>query len=460
MLRIYGCLALVLSASTAVAAVGSNFLDLNLIQSHYGGGAEPGSQFNDYTVLSANLNLEAQSSGFTYKVNPLVQGVVQAEDEFYFAVPEAYVQPRKIAPGFNLTVGRQKRRWSYLDEEFQLGVWQPQVRWDYLAPKQQGLLGVFFDWSLSPYVRFTFLTSPFFLPDQGPNFRLRDGRFTSANRWFVAPHSGVRMFNNTQFASDAPLYFELDRPSEEEVIMNSTVGFGIQVQGSGPYWTQINYAYKPRNQIHLGIECVQCVKIPQTEVRALIHTKVVKHHVLTWESGFDRVDDRAWLSVTGDLPQQSGFPETYAESELNTMIIAGGAYQHYLGKWVKPSWMQYSYMRTHVFRRSNGNSLVASNDVQSSGDRYHLSEVVAVDWRIQLHSQARDRLNWRNRYMYSVPEKGGVLTSNLDWTVNDVTWTLGFDVLGADVAPDSKNAGMVSKYRANDRVYGGVSYVF
>ena len=186
--------------------------------------------------------METQSPGFNYKLEPVVQGAFQASTEFYVGVPEVYVQPRKIAPGFSLTIGRQKRLWSRLDQEFNLGIWQPQLRWDYLQPMQQGLTGVFFDWSLSSALRFSFFTSPLFLPDQGPQFRLRDGHFASANRWFAPPQSRVQLFENTPYASAAPLYFKLERPSEEDIVMHSSFGFSMYYQATGPFWSQVSYA--------------------------------------------------------------------------------------------------------------------------------------------------------------------------------------------------------------------------
>jgi len=92
-------------------------------------------------------------------------------------------------------------------------------------------------------------TSPLFLPDQGPNYQLNNGQFTSSNRWFMEPQSRVAMFGGSR---QAPLYFEIDQPSEEQIIMNSSFGLGVSYQSSSPFWFAANYAYKPQNQIHLG----------------------------------------------------------------------------------------------------------------------------------------------------------------------------------------------------------------
>jgi hypothetical protein len=442
------------------ASDGTNYLDLSLRQNRYMGDVQSPLRNSNYTLISADLSLEAQSPGFNYRLNPVARGTVEYQDEFYFGVPEAYVQPRKIAPGFNLTIGRQKRTWSRLDEEFNLGVWQPQLRWDYLAPAQQGLTGVFFDWSLYSNLNFTFFTSPLHIPDQGPQYRLQEGRFSSSNRWFYQPTSRMALFPNTLLSSDAPLYFQLDRPTEEELVMHSSFGLGLQYQPVQPFWTQLSYAYKPRNQIHLGLECTNCVTVgAPVEIYALIHPKIVKHHVITWEMGFDRVDDRAWFSITGDVPNRSGFPNEYAESPLNPMVITGAAYQHYV-RLFKPSWFSYAYMKTFDFPRGKPGGVSGVDQVHSSLERYPFKELGSAEWKLIFAQTRRGRFSWRNRYNYSVPEKGGWWSTSVELTEDALTWSLGADILGADVDSNSTEAGLFSRFRANDRLYGGVSYVF
>ena len=247
-----------------------------------------------------------------------------------------------------LPSARQRRTWSRLDEEFNLGVWQPQLRWDYLAPHQQGLFGVFLDFSFSDSLQVLFFTSPLYLPDQGPNYQLNDGEFTSGNRWFIPPQSRVALFNGSMSGAGAPLFFAIDRPAEEKIILHSSFGIGFKYQApNDPFWIQANYAYKPENQIHLGIEPTGDLGGSNpVEITALIHATVINSHVFTVESGFDRIDDHGYISLTGDFPNSSGFPSTYRESPLSSMIIVGGAYQHSLAAWLHvPMWLKYAYLK-------------------------------------------------------------------------------------------------------------------
>ncbi len=454
----------VLAGASVHAAKGTSYLNVDLVQERYLGEVQNSSQVPNYTVLSGDLNLEARSAGFFYKFNPVGEGAIEVPDEFYFGVPEAYIRARNLAPGFNMGIGRMKRTWSRLDEEFSLGVWQPQLRWDYLAPRQEGLIGIHLEWALSDNFQFTFFTSPLFLPDQGPNYKLTDGHFTSSNRWFVPPQTSLNLLRGSGLSKDVPIYFQLDRPSEEAIIMHSSFGLGLMYHPSASFWVQANYAYKPLNQIHLGVDCPNCGNlsgVTPLEVNPVIHPVVVNHHVATLETGFDRVDDRGYVSLTGDFPSNSGFPDSYYESPLDSMMIAGAAYQHYIFSWLGvPSWLKYSYMKTFLLRSKDKHGLVDTEQVQSSLDRYPYREVAAVEWKMLLRQEHKNRLELKTRYSYSVSEKGGWLSSGVGWSVGDLTWNLGLDVLGSDVSENSPSAGLFTRYRSNDRVYGGINYVY
>ncbi len=453
-----------LASAAPESGLAKSAANLSLRQNRYLGEVQSSTQQANYTQFAAALNLEPESPRFvSYKLNALAEGSFEAREEFYFGVPEAYIE--NFNRNLRFSVGRKKRTWSRLDELFNFGVWQPQLRWDYLAPQQQGLTGLFIDWNITSNFRMVFFTSQVNVPDQGPQYKLENGSFSSTNRWFQQPHLAVNLFDGTAFASGAPLYYKIDQPSYDSLFLQSSFALGFDFDADNGFWTHFNVAYKPRNQIHLGVECTNCGNVggpTPLEITATIHPKIVKHFLATWEMGFDRVDDRGWLSVTGELPSGSGFPGRYEEAPLDDVLIAGGAYQHYLGAWLggMPSWLQYSYLRVvEIGSKSKGGAL-REDQVESSMDRFPVKNLAALDWKIRLSQKASHRLHWTNRYQYAVDEEGGWLSSQLDLNQGHVSWNLGVDVLGSQVDPASNRAGLFTRYRSNDRVFGGVTYVF
>ncbi len=442
----------------------ASYLNLDLRQDRYLGGVQHSTQQSNYTQMAAELFLAPDKvKSLNYKLNARGQGAFESRDESYLGVPEAYVGTANSR--VTVTAGRKIRTWSRIDEEFHLGVWQPELRWDYLKPQQQGLTGLFLEAEVSRRLRFTVFGSGVNLPDQGPQYRLDNGRFYSSNRWFQQPAGNLGLFRGTAFASDAPLYFQVDRPDDKKLFFNPSIAAAMDYQNDG-FWLRTNYAYKPRNQIHLGLECTNCANLgggTPLEITATIHPKIVMHHVATIETGFDRVDDHGWVSLTAEFPDRSQFPNEYEEAPLDDVLIAGLAYQHYLGRRIigRPSWLQYSYLRVfEVGSKSKASLLKEEDQVQSSLDRYPLKDVAAFDWKILLSQFSSSKLNWTNRYLYSIPEQGGWLSSQLELNQGPVNWLLGADILGSSVSPASNKAGLFTRYRANDRVFGGVSYVF
>jgi hypothetical protein len=111
-------------------------------------------------------------------------------------------------------------------------------------------------------------------------------------------------------------------------------------------------------------------------------------------------------------------------------------------------------------RTQTKKGLVNNDQVHSSLDRYPYREIAAVEWKVLLRQELKNQLDFRTRYSYSVPERGGWLTAMATWSLGALTWSAGLDFLGSDVGADSSSAGLFTRYRANDRVFGGVSYVF
>lgn len=446
------------SAVPAAPSPPTSSLTLDLTQSQYLSGRQTSAQ----NAANTNLRILGQwRSGRSVQFggSGLMEGVLGgAFNQLYYAVPELYMgfgsaQPSIENGSIRVTVGRQRRHWSRFDEEFNMGVWQPQLRWDYLDPIQQGLTGIFFDMRASNFSA-SFFTSPVYLPDQGPDFELSHGQFRSPNRWFFEPQSRIGLFD-----TGAALRYKLDRPAEEDVILQSSFGGILRYDPPGPFWTQLSYAYKPLNQLHLGIECSQCFDINSTEATATIHPVVAKHRVVTWEAGWDTPKYSGWVSATSDTPHETGLPTDWEESSLNPTVFLGGSFEHVLPWWRGTSKLKYSYMKRFETKTGDTDPLTG-DQVESSLDRYPYRELAAVEWTWRAFYHLRDRFFIKARYDYSIPERGSWLSARLAWVHRQWTYRLGMDILGTEVDPSSKNAGLFTQFRSNDRVFGGLSYAF
>lgn len=155
-----------------------------------------------------------------------------------------------------LSVGRKKINWSLLDEDFQLGLYQPLFKWNPLQTESQGLTGVFLMLGSEPENKetipwgLTLFGSPMFIPDQGPGYEIKDGQFEASNPYFQNVPKQAQVFGET-----VPLKYNVQKPQTDSVIFNNSFAgrahIGNERRG---FYGQVSYANKPANQLALGFD--------------------------------------------------------------------------------------------------------------------------------------------------------------------------------------------------------------
>lgn len=435
----------------AYATTAIHSSSIRLINSQYLGEAVASNQLDTYTDITLQSEYLKQGSIWGTRWQLFAGGSMDESEQTYLAISEFY-QSYKRTSHSTYYFGRRKSQWSRFDEEWHMGIWQPQVRWDYIHPSSQGLIGLFLtekgrDW------RFELLLSPVFLPDQGPQFRVVDGRIQSANRWFWEPQLNAQISE-----SDTPIHYTVHRPPEGDIVFNGGVATRVLLareEDRGP-WVQMAYAYKPLNQLHLGIDA----KWKPAFIDAQIKPYVVRHHVVSLESGHKWIDGEFWLSFTGDFPNQIKLPEEWLESSLARSTFAGV----HLAQDIKLPILGVGHAKASYLHRWD-NGLDADNsvdaEVESSLDRFPFRQVVSFEWLHNISSVANNRWDFGIKYIYSIPDKGSLASLKLQWVPSahsDVF--LAMDILSSESDTIGGSSGFISRYRSNDRVNLGYSYVF
>lgn len=446
-----------------VQAVAENYTggSLSLSRSTFLSESPTLDQRGDFSYVGANLQdtIEFKNSKFVVKANGLF--APGSKTERYFAVPEFYYQAgrqnnEQEKAKVTFSVGRKIETWSDFDEQWKLGIWQPQARWDYIHPETQGLTGFFLDVQVAPQVRMTALYSPLFIPDQGPGFKLQDGVFESDNRWFLAPQPKL-ILNEV----NSPIHYTLDRPRAWDVVNQQGGALKLEVgdfeQGT---WIRAAYANMPSNQLHLGIEPQKSIQVATADLTYVtIHPLVVRHEVASLEAGVRGEKSAATISYTIDNPSKPELPAIWEESILRKTRFLGVSVERKLPVGlVKRSTLKGLYLKRWDDGEKTAASGVVGDQVESSLDRFPYEEMAGIEWSGRFWNTVRRDLQVGVRYLYSIPERGALLTSFLALkTSREWQWNLGFDVIGA---PGSGTRGLMGRYRSNDRVIGGVSYVF
>lgn len=450
------CLGLIVGYFFTVPAVAE--VQVQLIQSQYLSGGQNETQIDRYSSVGVKVQ---QLGDFwldgNYGLELMGLATMDATENAYVALPQLYVGAHiPLVPEFNLTLGRKRMRWSYFDEEWRLGIWQPSVRWDYLHPVEEGLTGAFLGVESRDVQVIGFVT-PFFIPDQGPQFQVVNGEFHSSNRWFRQPTS-----RHTVVGQDRRLNYELDKPAENDIVMNAGYGLSLTLgqEQSGP-WLKTSFANKPINQLHIAIEGYHSLAREDRflESVAIVHPVVARHTVTTVEGGYRQEDYWAWASITEERPSNPNLPDEWEEASLYSSRFLGGTFSHRVPiPGLKTHWLKYSYMRLTEEIPERG---AETDTLESSLDRYPFSEVASVEWVGPVLVQGASRMDLGVRYLYSIPEQGGLVSAKAEWRWSrDLRIDFGVDILGSNVSDESPHRGLMTIYRNNDRVIGGLTYVF
>lgn len=440
-------------------------LRLGLTQSQFAGEPQARQVENDQN-WSLGVAVKKQEPGWSTKADIMGFGSFQSSLDQYFGIPEAYFKIKNKSnvvkeQDWSMTIGRERRLWSRMDDQLALGVWQPTLRWDAMRPVSQGLTGLFVDYPISKNWTLGLFTSPLFLPDQGPNFELKNGQFSSRNRWFVHPQSQYEMMGG----SPSPITYELEKPSVNDVVFQSSFAGSLRFERK-KFWAQASAAYMPANQMHLGLANYKNVSNLKSIVRVI--PKTYKHNVAAFETGMRGETQEFWLSTMTDSPQRPEFSQKnevgigWEESEFSQKTYVGlGFVQKLPAMWGVSQDLQVSFLRgwKRVLSRQSESSLMDA-PVNSSFDRPFYEKLMALDWMLAWKKYKRQHWEAKLRYWQTIDPRSSWVSPMFSWVDGQWTWILSGDLLGAQGNDDEALKSYFGQYRNNSRLLLGLSYVF
>lgn len=389
--------------------------------------------------------------------------VNQASHSF-INLKEAYWQTQAFSDA-SISLGRKKESWSSSDEFWKLGLWQPRFKWDFLATETAGLTGAFLNTELGG-VRVTAFASPLSIPEIGAPFELDGGRFTSQSPWFWSPPQSI-----TVFGSETSIYYDLDFPAISDLILKPNAAFKLEVGGPTGVWSRVGYSYKPLAFPLLSYEgflnLSQGVRADVT-----LHPRVVYHHLGTVETGY-QADQDFPISVTGsfsaEFPVRDDVPSSWTTQEIDNTYFASflASYQipaRYQNLSKRNTTLSAGYLRRWGKDLPDRGPLVFS-DQSLFEPRYVFTESVSLGASTPLPFRLLSKFSLGTRMIYDFPSEGTLLSGTLTYSAGRA-WLVG---VGADFVGVSQNSNSTSgslsteflkRFQENDRVYGGVSYVF
>lgn len=260
----------------------------------------------------------------------------------------------------HLTIGRKIERWSTLEDSWKVGLFQPRFLGTPLSPEPQGLTGAFLNIEQDSWGA-TIFASFLYIPDQGPNYTLKNGKFEKTNPWFQTPPKYVRFSGQTD-----ELKYEIQQPEINDVVLNQSYAGKFYVgKKDQDFLVQFSIANKPAQQLSLGADGYYTT---QQTAEAQINPQIFMHNLiatdLSYAQNYAQSSYRFGLSNIIERPQSPLFSQQYSYVTHNDSVLISPYVQTNSKNWRT----LFSYLKI------NGGEATSHGNWVKATDRFYFRE--------------------------------------------------------------------------------------
>lgn len=407
------------------------------------------------TSVSAELNYSSAAPVWNWGVDLKGKWVINQSELSHVNALELYGLA-SMNDDHHLYFGRKKFHWSLLDEYWNLGLWQPRDRPDYLRPDQAGLVGLSYE-GKSGNFKWIVTASPLFIPDLGPQFSEKNGKIVSASPWFLNPSSQLVAFKDQR----KDISYQLKKPSVKEILFNPGVSSQIKWEGSRSF-LQLGYAYKPMNQVMLSYDgFLNAESVAEVNLEA----RIAYHHIGTAEVGYGHNGQSIIASVLSELPDREDLNPLYTHQKTGRSTTLGlTAYQD-ISSWrlfgETDSQISIGYIKTFGGESYDEGEL-AHPGKSSFEPRFFFREALLFTYQNFYQLSRLNQFKTKFATTYDLVNRDSIFSLDLGFYLNHQwEFILGGDILTTWGEPAVINPNsFASRYQSNDRVRLGVSYAF
>lgn len=407
-------------------------------------------QFVSGRVFATGMATRPWTFGYTAD---MIAGKFYSQRQTHWMINELSGSTR-LSPAIVGSLGRKKQDWSQLDEYWQLGLWQPKYSLDALRPAEQGLTGLFLDYETENFQLLGFVTS-ISIPTLGPDVREEGGGLVADDRWYRAPSQSFTIGKNVK-----SIAYKIDRSDLIKLVKHEGHGllarFGSKSKG---VWFAMAGADKPVNDVTYTRNVV--VPTGLDPAIAIVQPSIARHLILSTDLGYQWESGTFVLSALRDRPAVTLPEDEWVTQKLGAIEAYSVLIDWNLGALgLRSTQLKLGYLRVH------GGSI---EDIESGGQA---ADFTLFDQRLKFTNTVSFKVEgplirvfgkplvgkWS--YFYDWDQRGSLVGAELQLKASR-DWMLlaGADVLGVEDENFKPNS-FLNQYRANDRVYGGLTYVF
>jgi hypothetical protein len=408
---------------------------------------------------SFQQNIEAQidlkKTGSFFAESRAIVGSFSETKSSYVAVPELYVGLQD-SPSKFISLGRQIHTASFVDSYYHLGLYNSYFTNDLINFTEQGLTGLHLQIA-NQFFGLRVGVHPLYFPNQGPQVREENGSLVSSNRWAPRPPAQFKFADQVKNIEYVIRDYEVS-----EIISNpgqvATFFVGSDLQR--PY-LRVSYAHHPINDIPLTRDTYAGALDSVGHVA--LFPVVTYHEVKSVDVNLDAGLFKSTLSYVEDNPENKVADENETLQSLNPLKIYGLYLAADLTKFFRRQ-VRISLALADIYGgeikdlMSNGEESAFTFSTQRTQYRKPVTLAVASELFFGKSKAITSEISWT----YDQVFQGSLVSAQFKYPVlAQMSVNLGFDFLGVEneLSGDTAN-NFLSKNQANDRVYGGLQYVF
>lgn len=408
------------------------------------------SNFQQQVQIALNLKKE----GLLFSETSLILGTFSEPNSFYYAFPQVYAGYGTAAQ--SIVIGRKTENLSFADTFFNFGLIQPHSTEDNINFISGGLTGVFGQLSgggLGIIGGFM----PIFIPSQGPQIKIDDGRVITSNRWAPQPPSKFKFgseYNNINYAIRD---YEIT-----DIISNS--GFMLNIYAGKNKIRPVflaTYAKKPINEVAMSRDTFS--DIANFEGYVLLTPQVLVHEVQAIDLNLDYENLKTSFSYLADQPQNQQAIDAETIQTLKPLSI----YSFFAALDLTSNFGRKFEIYAAAAMVSGGEIKDLNSDQQESpiavaATRAQFKKPVRLGLKNDLFFVSDRAVETDINMTYDQELKGSLLSVQIKYSpLKNMKLSLGADVIGVEnELPESSQGNFLDQNKANDRFFAGVNYVF
>lgn len=433
-------------------------------------------QLSRSTLLKAGLTYESGRGDWGGKVDAFAGRYLDLKYSI-FSVKEAYASfqsgemNRNGGALWTWALGRKREFWSAVDQNWDLGLWEPKYLEEPLRPVDQGISGLLVSYQNSNGFEWSAFASPIFVPTMNPSLSEKNGDLVSESRWTRPPSSSAELIG-----TNTRLVYDLKIPDISSLVAKPGAGTRLSLgknQRRG-FWISGNFARKPINALAIKYDyrlAVSSTAGSAGEGLVSVSPTVNYHRLYGLDVGANYEAVKMSLSYLEDKPESALPKDDFSSDGIARTEWIQQAPQPLQVFGAHVEWQAAGILRDPIalkldYLKANSSS---TRDLNSAGEdkgslipnRLFFTNALQMKAEVLVFPGAKP-LSLSFRYLRELDQVGSIYSvSGKFFATRSMAIFSGLDILGPDDGSEqNQDKRFLNSFRTNDRVYGGMSYVF